>query len=166
MKIILLHHCRTWLLLLLAATVACGADPAEWAEANVDQLIPLYEHLHQHPELSLRELETAKRIAAEFESAGLDVTTEVGGHGVVGMLRSGDGPLLLLRTDLDALPVREQTELPYASRVTTENPDGGASGPVGVGAANDRQPRAGANRAGGDHRRRDPGQVEAQHHRR
>ena len=107
-----------------------AADPAAWAAENVEGLVPLYEHLHRHPELSLREEQTAARIAEEFESAGLEVTRGVGGHGVVGVLSNGDGPRLLLRTDLDALPVEEQTGLEYASSVRAENPDG--DGTVGV----------------------------------
>lgn len=107
-----------------------AADPAAWAAENVEGLVPLYEHLHRHPELSLREERTAGRIAEEFERAGLEVTTGVGGHGVVGVLRNGDGPRLLLRTDLDALPIEEQTGLEYASSIRAENPDG--EGTVGV----------------------------------
>lgn len=111
-------------------SVARGEEPAIWAEQNVDDLIPLYEHLHRNPELSLQEKETAARIAAEWSDAGLEVTTGVGGHGVVGILRNGEGKRLLLRTDLDALPVAEQTGLEYASGVTTEDPAG--DGKVGV----------------------------------
>jgi hippurate hydrolase len=72
----------------------------------------------------LHEKETAARIAEELRKAGLEVTTGVGGNGVVGVLRNGPGPTVLLRTELDALPVKEETGLPYASTATTRNDDG------------------------------------------
>ena len=81
-------------------------------------LIALYTWLHEHPELSGREVETAARIAAELAAAGCEVTTGVGGTGVAGVLRNGSGPVVLVRTDMDALPVNERTGLPYASRHT------------------------------------------------
>lgn len=107
---------------------AAAAEPAEWAETHVDELTPLYVHLHANPELSLQEVETSKRIAKELEAAGLAVTTGVGGQGVVGVLENGSGKRLLIRTDMDALPITEKTGLPYASTVQVEGPDG----PVGV----------------------------------
>src|SRR2546428_10780369 len=86
-------------------------------EENYAHLEELYKDLHAHPELSFHEEKTAARIAGELKSLGLEVATKVGGHGVVGVLRNGAGPTILLRTDLDALPVKEQTALPYASKV-------------------------------------------------
>lgn len=119
-------------LLLLFCTLSStqAESPSAWAEQHVDALLPLYKHFHCHPELSLQEKETSKRLAEEFREAGAEVTNGIGGYGVVGVLRNGEGKRLLLRTDMDALPVTEQTELPYASKVTTENPTG--SGTVGV----------------------------------
>ncbi len=117
-------------LVLTMTGVAAGESPATWAEKNIESLIPLYEHLHQHPELSYQEKETAKRLASELEKAGLDVTTDVGGHGVVGVLRNGTGKVLLIRCDLDALPITEATGLDFSSQVQVENPTG--SGTVGV----------------------------------
>jgi amidohydrolase len=76
----------------------------------------LYEELHQAPELSLQETQTAKRLAAELRALGLEVTEGVGGTGVVGVLKNGAGPVGMLRTDTDALPVTEETGLKYASR--------------------------------------------------
>ncbi|MEU8540353.1 amidohydrolase [Streptomyces sp. NPDC048717] len=76
----------------------------------------LYLDLHAHPEPSGEEARTAHRFAERLTAAGLDVTREVGGHGVVGVLRNGPGPSVWLRAELDALPMRERTELPYASR--------------------------------------------------
>lgn len=74
-----------------------------------------YRDLHQHPELSHQEHRTAAVVADRLGAAGFDVTTGVGGTGVVGILRNGEGPTVLLRADMDALPVQEQTGLPYAS---------------------------------------------------
>ena len=79
----------------------------------------LYTDLHQHPELSGKETRTAARMAEWLAGAGAEVTPDVGGTGVVGMLRNGDGPTVMLRADMDALPVRETSGLPYASEVTT-----------------------------------------------
>ncbi|MER6382177.1 amidohydrolase [Streptomyces sp. NPDC001250] len=97
------------------------------ADPTVDVLGPvtdLYRDLHQHPELSGQERRTAGRLAQWLDSAGYEVTRNVGGHGVVGLLRSGEGPTVLLRADLDALPVAEATGLPYASREFAAGPDG------------------------------------------
>lgn len=79
----------------------------------------LYKYLHQHPELSYHEKQTAARIAQELTSAGFTVTSGVGGNGLVGVLKNGPGPTVLVRTDLDALPVVEKTGRPYASEVRT-----------------------------------------------
>ncbi|MGW6936486.1 amidohydrolase [Lentzea sp. NPDC054927] len=84
----------------------------------------LYLDLHQHPELSLQEFRTAGLLADALRPLGFDVTTEVGGTGVVGVLRNGDGPVVLLRADIDALPVEEKTGLPYASTARATNSDG------------------------------------------
>jgi hippurate hydrolase len=78
----------------------------------------LYRDLHQHPELSHQERRTAALVAERLRGAGFEVHEGVGGTGVVGVLRHGDGPTVLLRADMDALPVREATGLPHASRVT------------------------------------------------
>jgi amidohydrolase len=83
------------------------------------QLEPIYKDFHAHPELSLREEKTSARVADELEKTGFAVTRRVGGFGVVGVLTNGNGPTILVRTDLDALPVTEQTGAPYASSVTT-----------------------------------------------
>src|SRR5207247_5737530 len=76
------------------------------------------------PELSLHEQETAARIASELKAAGFEVSTGVGGNGVVAVLRNGKGPTVMWRSDLDALPVKEETGLPYASAVTTTDDTG------------------------------------------
>jgi amidohydrolase len=77
----------------------------------------LYKDVHRHPELSMQERRTAKLAADRLRTAGFEVTAEVGGTGVVGLLRNGDGPTVMLRADMDALPMTEQTGLDYASTV-------------------------------------------------
>jgi amidohydrolase len=89
----------------------------------------LYLDLHQHPELSLHEVNTAAKLAARLGELGYDVTEKVGGTGVVGILRNGAGPTVMLRTELDALPVEEKTGLPYASTVHAKD-DAGHDVPV------------------------------------
>ena len=87
-------------------------------------LADTYRDLHQHPELSLREHRTAKLVADGLRPLGFEVAEQVGGTGVVGMLRNGAGPVVMLRADFDALPVEEQTGLPYASTVRARGQDG------------------------------------------
>jgi amidohydrolase len=96
--------------------------------AGLDGIMPsledLYRDIHAHPELSLQEQRTAGRAAEHLRAAGYGVTTGVGGTGVVGLLANGDGPTVMLRADMDALPVKEATGLPYASTVTATDPSG------------------------------------------
>lgn len=87
-------------------------------------LVELYKDLHRHPELSGRETRTSRTVAERFESAGAEVTSNVGGTGVVAMVRNGDGPLVMIRGDMDALPVEENTGLDYASRASSSTADG------------------------------------------
>jgi amidohydrolase len=95
---------------------------------NLKTLLPdlesVYKDIHSHPELSMQEGRTAGIAADHLRSAGYEVTTGVGKTGVVGVLRNGDGPIIMLRADMDALPVREATGLPYASKVTVTDQDG------------------------------------------
>jgi hippurate hydrolase len=100
-----------------------GAVPALVARELPD-LLRVYEQLHASPELSLREERTAARIAQELSRLGFAVTQRVGGHGVVGVLRNAAGPTVLVRTDMDALPVTEATGLPYASTVSARDDQG------------------------------------------
>jgi len=95
---------------------------------EVPALVELYQYLHAHPELSLHEVETAQKMAGELRGLGFDVTEGVGGTGIVGLYRNGEGPTVLIRTDLDALPITEKTELPYASEAKTQTDDGIATG--------------------------------------
>ena len=103
-------------------------DPAHAALAPMAELMPridnLYKDLHEHPELSLMEKRTAGMAAQWLRDAGYQVTEGIGGTGVVGLLKNGDGPTVLLRGDMDALPVREETGLPYASTVTAKDHNG------------------------------------------
>jgi hypothetical protein len=92
--------------------------------AEYASLEKLYKYLHQHPELSYQEKYSAARMARELKALGFEVTENVGGYGVVGVLRNGKGPTVLVRTDMDALPVTETTGLPYASKVTYRGNDG------------------------------------------
>ncbi len=88
------------------------------------RLEALYRDIHSHPELSLQERRTAALAATHLKQAGFEVSEAVGGTGVVGVLKSGDGPTVMLRADMDALPIKEATGLPYASKVTATDPDG------------------------------------------
>jgi len=95
---------------------------------KVDHLSPklteIYTDLHSHPELSLQEVKTAAKMAAILRDAGFEVTTGVGGTGVVGVLKNGAGATVMLRADMDALPVHEESGLPYASQVTATDRNG------------------------------------------
>jgi len=109
------------LTVVLATAIAAGV-------AGLDQIYPdldaLYLDLHQSPELSWHEDKTAAKMAAQLHKLGFEVTTGVGRTGVVGVLHNGKGPTVMLRTELDALPVEEKTGVPYASKVTTRNDAG------------------------------------------
>ncbi|SEG56073.1 hippurate hydrolase [Actinacidiphila yanglinensis] len=98
--------------------------PDGWQDGLLPRLTELYKDLHAHPELSFQEQRTAAKAAELLVAAGYDVTTGVGGHGVVGVLAKGAGPTVMLRADMDALPVREETGLPYASTVRSQGEDG------------------------------------------
>ncbi|HXZ20851.1 MAG TPA: amidohydrolase [Candidatus Acidoferrales bacterium] len=110
----------------LAAVTASAQDPA--LKSQVESVFPdaraLYLDLHQHPELSSHETRTAALLAERLRALGYDVTDHVGGTGVVAILKNGPGPTVMLRTELDALPVEEKTGLPYASKVRTKNDAG------------------------------------------
>jgi hippurate hydrolase len=86
--------------------------------------VKLYQHLHANPELSLQEEQSAARMAKELKALGFDVTEKVGGHGVVGVLKNGKGPTVLVRADMDGLPIVENTGLSYASKVRARDREG------------------------------------------
>jgi amidohydrolase len=118
-------------ILLLSVRPALADGPRELAglEALYPSLDALYIDLHKNPELSLHEEKTAAKLATRLRALGFEVTENVGGHGIVGVLRNGAGPTVLVRTDMDALPIKEQTGLAYASTISTKN-DAGETMPV------------------------------------
>jgi hippurate hydrolase len=121
--------CALALAAALSTARARADDPVKpWVEANLPRLLEFYWELHQAPELSLHEEQTARRLAAQWREAGFEVTERVGGHGIVGLLENGAGKTLMLRCDLDALPVTEQTGLKFASTVTAQGEDGSTTG--------------------------------------
>ncbi|MFJ5535145.1 M20 family metallopeptidase [Streptomyces sp. NPDC093261] len=101
-----------------ARTVLAGLESIR------SDLEDLYKDLHRHPELGLREHRTAKKASAALRGFGYEVTGGIGGTGVIGVLANGEGPVVMVRADMDALPVREQTGLPYASTLTVTGEDG------------------------------------------
>jgi amidohydrolase len=129
---------RILILALIALIVTARLPLAREAQASkslakdVDALVEkeqpgleeFYKHLHANPELSLAEFRTSARLAEELKSLGFTVTTKVGGTGVVGVLENGKGPTVMVRTDMDALPVIEKTGLPYASKVRVRDKQG------------------------------------------
>jgi hippurate hydrolase len=114
--------------LVFAATMVQPLTAAEsisdWVDSHSKPLVELYKSLHQSPELSYQEEQTAAKMAGRLRDLGFDVTEHVGGNGVVGILKNGAGPELLLRADMDALPVAEDTGLDYASHVTARDAHG------------------------------------------
>lgn len=96
----------------------------ELIDERMDRWQELYRTLHANPELSGQEEETSRRLAGELRNLGLNVTEGVGGYGVVGILENGPGPVVLLRSDMDALPIEEQTGAPYASHARGVMADG------------------------------------------
>jgi amidohydrolase len=126
---------RQWIVVCGMTAVLATALVAQEVPALVNQELPgllaTYKGLHEAPELSHHEVHTSALLADEFRKAGYTVTERVGkypdgsqAYGVVGILKNGAGPTLLIRTDLDALPVTEDTKLPYASKVRSKNPAG------------------------------------------
>src|ERR1700730_12929239 len=116
---------------LLAFTRSGGGQT--WttpAASEVDAIYPdieaLYIDLHRNPELAFQEVETAAKLAARVKALGYEVTTGVGRTGIVALLENGAGPTVMLRTELDALPVEEKTGLPFASKVVMKNAGGQA----------------------------------------
>jgi hippurate hydrolase len=127
---------RSLLILLLSMWVAplilAQQTPQSLADAELPSLLGIYKDVHSHPELSGYEERTAALVAKELRAAGCQVTEHLGkyensklkAYGVVGVMRNGDGPTVLVRTDMDALPVEEETGLPYASKVVAKNDEG------------------------------------------
>lgn len=120
-------------LLMLAACAAALSSPAFAQDVALERavaedyqanLAALWDHFHRHPELSGLEVQTAARMAHELEALGYEVTTGVGGHGVVAVLRNGDGPTVMLRADMDGLPIEEDSGLANASTARQVDRDG------------------------------------------
>src|SRR3954462_8702729 len=104
-----------------------GKNPTKiltYLDKMLPELDALYKDIHAHPELSMQETRTAGIAADRLRASGYEVTRRIGGTGVVGLLSNGDGPTVMLRADMDALPVEEATGLPYASTATATDPDG------------------------------------------
>jgi amidohydrolase len=105
-----------------------SVSPNDQVLAGLNRLLPdieaLYKDVHAHPELSMQEVRTSGLAAERLRTAGYEVTTGVGKTGVVGLLRNGDGPTVMLRADMDALPIEEATDLPYASKVKAKDREG------------------------------------------
>src|ERR1700741_1933247 len=119
-----------------AATGAAQKSSAGWTNPSADpvnaiypEVESLYLDLHRYPELAMHEQQTAAKLAERIKALGYEVTTSVGGTGVVAVLRNGPGRTVLLRTDMDALPIEEATGLPFASHVVVKT-DSGTSIPV------------------------------------
>ncbi len=111
---------------LLALPAASGSPVLKPIDALYPDLEAFYEDLHRHPELSMHEERTAARLAERLRPLGFEVTDHVGGFGVVAVMKNGKGPTLLVRADMDALPLKENTGLPYASQVTVKDDAGNA----------------------------------------
>jgi amidohydrolase len=118
--------------ILVPALVLAQQTPQSLADAELPSLLAIYKDIHSHPELSGHEERTAALIAKELRAAGCEVTENFGkyddpklkSYGVIGVMKNGDGPTVLVRTDMDALPVEEETGLPYASKVVAKNDEG------------------------------------------
>jgi amidohydrolase len=124
----------TTLLLGMLTVAGSGTGQTAWttpSKAEVDAVYPdveaLYMDLHEHPELAFQEIQTAAKLAARLKALGFEVTTGVGKTGIVGVLKNGPGATVMLRTELDALPVEEKTGLPFASKVVVKNAAGQAT---------------------------------------
>jgi amidohydrolase len=123
------------LLLSLAAVPAVAQDTSTFIQTELPNLVDTYKDIHAHPELSHFEVRTSAIVAAELRKAGYTVTENVGvyadgsrAHGVVGILKNGPGPTLLVRADMDALPITEETGVAYASHAIGKTIDGQTTG--------------------------------------
>jgi hippurate hydrolase len=106
------------------STPATASTLADSIRADMPQLMALYRDIHEHPELSMQEVRTPAKVTPAMRKLGFEVTEHVGKTGVVAVMRNGRGPVLLIRADMDALPVKEQTGLPFASTAMGKLPDG------------------------------------------
>ena len=111
-------------LILIFSFISKNNKFENYIEEEIPYLKDLYIDIHKNPEISLMEKETSIKLANELRKVGFEVEENFGGYGIVGILKNGDGPTILYRTDMDALPMEEKTGLPYASKVITKNFDG------------------------------------------
>src|SRR5207249_468860 len=117
---------------LFATPLFAQQTPQSLADSELPSLLTIYKDIHSHPELSTREERSSALLAKELKAVGCEVTDHLGkypqpemkGYGIVGLMKNGSGPTVLVRTDMDALPVEEETGLPYASKVRTKNEEG------------------------------------------
>ncbi|WP_448547753.1 M20 metallopeptidase family protein [Thalassotalea fusca] len=116
------------LCLSLVAALPVAASNITIPANDIDGIYSLYRHLHQSPELSYHEEKTAKVLAEKLEALGFTVTTNIGGHGVVGLFKNGEGPTVMIRADTDALPIIEETGVEYASKVKVKDKNGNMVG--------------------------------------
>jgi len=133
MKLHLPAGCTAALLLAAALGATSKISPEEARLHDLKQAVDrkiaaeyasleaIYKDIHAHPELSFMETRTAALVAKELRACGFEVTEKVGGMGVVGVMKNGPGPVILVRADMDALPIKEETGLPYASKVVTKD---------------------------------------------
>ena len=111
-------------LIILSSNTQADVTLRDKIHDDYGYLESMYIHLHKNPEISFQEAKTSELLAGELRNLGFTVTEKVGGYGVVGVLKNGDGPTVLLRTDMDALPILEKTGKPYASTATTVDEHG------------------------------------------
>ena len=116
---------------MLAAIMVCAVSNAQAVEriddkiaGNLEEHEMIYKHFHQYPELSFKEFKTSEKLSDELEKLGFKVTRNVGGNGFVGLMKNGPGPVIMIRTDMDALPLQEKTGLSFASKVIMPDADG------------------------------------------
>lgn len=114
----------TWIISSLSLTAQLPKIPEDLVKQQTNRSYLLCKHLHQNPELSFKEYETSELMKSILEEAGFEVSREFGGNNVVGILKNGDGPVILLRTDMDALPVKEKTGLQFASTISVKGDSG------------------------------------------
>jgi len=122
----------SFLSIWVAPLVFSQQTPQSLADAELPSLLTIYKDIHSHPELSTQEQRTSALVSKELRAAGYEVTENFGkydnpklkSYGVIGIMRNGDGPKVLVRTDMDGLPVEEETGLPYASKVVAKNDEG------------------------------------------
>jgi amidohydrolase len=136
MRRLAIRHFLPLCILLCWAVAGQGQDLDQRVGKELDSLVATYKHLHENPELSTQEKESSALVAGELRKLGYDVTDHFGtydqpslaGYGVVGVMKNGPGPTVYVRTDMDALPIVENTGLPYASHVKAKRADGGEVG--------------------------------------